>query len=98
MSVFDPERTLALLPLRFKYAKMPRAQASGEAMRRRDFIKVFSARRPWPRGTRAQAERVRRIGVLSALTEDDPESLARRAAFEQALQGAELDQWPQSAD
>jgi putative ABC transport system substrate-binding protein len=32
-----------------------------------------------------QGERVRRIGVLSALTEDDPESMARRAAFEQAL-------------
>jgi putative ABC transport system substrate-binding protein len=28
---------------------------------------------------------VRRIGVLSALEEDDPESLARRPAFEQAL-------------
>jgi ABC-type uncharacterized transport system substrate-binding protein len=33
-----------------------------------------------------QAERMRRISVLSALLEDDPESVARRAAFEQALQ------------
>src|SRR5438105_973734 len=33
-----------------------------------------------------QAERVRRIGVAAALAEDDPEMVARRAAFEQALQ------------
>ena len=32
-----------------------------------------------------QPERVRRIGVLFSLAEDDPESVVRRAAFEQAL-------------
>jgi putative ABC transport system substrate-binding protein len=56
-------------------------------MRRRHFIKVIGgAAATWPVAAWAQqAERMRRIGVLSALAEDDPESLARRAAFEQAL-------------
>src|SRR5262245_33927801 len=35
-----------------------------------------------------QPEGMRRIGVLVALAEDDPESSARRAAFEQALQAS----------
>ena len=40
----------------------------------------------WPLVARAQQDqRVRRIGVLSALAEDDPESVARYPAFEQAL-------------
>src|SRR5262249_47535335 len=40
----------------------------------------------WPLAARAQQDqRVRRIGVLSGLAEDDAESVARRPAFEQAL-------------
>jgi putative ABC transport system substrate-binding protein len=40
----------------------------------------------WPLAASAQhPDRVRRIGVLNVLTEDDPESVARRAVFEQAL-------------
>ena len=40
----------------------------------------------WPLAASAQQpDRVRRIGVLNVLTEDDPESVARRAVFEQAL-------------
>ena len=56
-------------------------------MRRREFIKLFSgATVAWPLAASAQqVERMRRIGVLSALAEDDPESVARRPAFEQAL-------------
>ena len=43
----------------------------------------------WPLATRAQqGERVRRIGVLMNLAADDPETLARLAAFHQGLQEA----------
>ena len=56
-------------------------------MQRREFITVLGgAVVTWPLATSAQqSEGVRRIGVLSALAEDDPESVTRRAAFEQAL-------------
>jgi ABC-type uncharacterized transport system substrate-binding protein len=55
-------------------------------MQRRQFIALLGSAATWPLAARAQQDqRVRRIGVLSALAEDDPESVARRPAFEQAL-------------
>jgi len=56
-------------------------------MRRREFITLLSgAVAAWPLASRAQQpERVRRIGMLNSLAEDDPESVTRRAAFEQAM-------------
>jgi ABC-type uncharacterized transport system substrate-binding protein len=58
-------------------------------MRRREFITLLGgAAAAWPLVAGAQqGERVRRIGVLSSLPDDDPEMVARRAVFEQTLQG-----------
>jgi putative ABC transport system substrate-binding protein len=61
-------------------------------MRRRAFITLLggAAAAPamlWPLAARAQQpERMRRIGVLMPLGEDDPEAQARVAAFRQGLQ------------
>jgi putative tryptophan/tyrosine transport system substrate-binding protein len=57
-------------------------------MRRRDFIAAFGCvAAAWPLATRAQQpERIRRIGVLVGLAEDDPETKARLSAFRQGLE------------
>jgi len=59
-------------------------------VRRREFITLLGgAAAAWPLAARAQqAERIRRIGVLMNLAADDPEALARLAAFHQGLQEA----------
>src|SRR5262245_1816021 len=56
-------------------------------LRRRDFITLIGgAAVVWPLAVRAQqGERVRRIGVLIALAEDDPEAKALVAGFLQGL-------------
>src|SRR5215472_15809510 len=57
-------------------------------MRRRAFIEGIAAlAAAWPFAVRAQqSTTVRPVGVLMNLAADDPESLARSAAFQQALQ------------
>ena len=55
-------------------------------MHRREFITLLGGTVAWPLAAHAQGERMRRIGVLMNLAEDDPPTKARVAAFRQGLE------------
>jgi putative tryptophan/tyrosine transport system substrate-binding protein len=59
-------------------------------MKRREFISLLGGAAAWPlgAGAQAQADRVRLIGVIMALTSNDAEGQGRLAAFRQTLQNS----------
>ena len=56
-------------------------------MRRREFLAVLGGAAVWPLAGYAQPERMRRVGVLIAFSEDDPIARASVPAFTQAMRG-----------
>jgi len=54
-------------------------------MKRRTFITLLGGAAAWLPVARAQEGRIRVIGSLHILAEDDPESRLRHAAFKQGL-------------
>jgi putative ABC transport system substrate-binding protein len=58
-------------------------------MKRRTFITLLGGAAAWPLAAQAQqVHRVRRIGALLGLAEDDPRAKQQLAAFREGLEAA----------
>src|SRR5262245_44652430 len=64
----------------------PEGHMASHIERRKFLATLGGAAAAWPFAVRAQPERMRRIGVLTNLADNDPEGQARHAAFLQGLQ------------
>ena len=66
----------------------PEGHMASHIGRRKFLATLGGAAAAWPLAARAQQpERMRRVGVLAGLAEDDPEMRARLAAFRQGQIG-----------
>src|SRR5262245_38315472 len=55
-------------------------------MKRRQFITLIGSAVTWPLAARAQPDRIRRVGLVMAFAESDPEGQTFAAAFREGLQ------------
>src|SRR5262249_59997971 len=75
---------ITAFPAAVWYGAIPRTK---QHMRRRDFITLLGGAAVWPLAARAQQpEQMRRVGVLIAASEDDPDMRSRLAGFRQGLE------------
>src|ERR1700733_812032 len=82
-----PQRS-RLLPHRLCAILSVRSRGGNRPVKRRELIRLLGgAAVAWPLSARAQQpDRMRRVGVLIGLAEDDPDSKARLGALRQGLE------------